>query len=668
VAISSTTCPVRFGVFELDTNSRQLSRNGMRLRLPQQPIQVLCLLVGRPGEIITREELRKLLWPADVFVDFDQGLNKSILKLREALGDSPGSPRYIETIPRVGYRFIAPVITGVVPQNPAIQTGAAPLEVDAPAALPSLPSDPKRIHRRRTWFAIAGCAAAVLLLVGWLVEQRRHAVESIHSVAVLPLDNLSGDPSQEYFADGMTDELITMLARNSTLRIVSRTSVMQYKGAHRPLREIARALGVDGILEGSVERSSDKVHMTIQLIQAKTDTHLWAQSYDRSPGDVSALPAEAAREIAKQLHSSVQTPTVARFVSAEAHDAYLRGQYYWVEGKNEEAGKYFRQAVQLQPDYAPGWVGLSEYYGVGALRGAMPPSAAQKAEAYGQKAVELDSQLPEAHLMFGGAILLNRWDWARGLEEISRAIELNPREAQAYHMRAITLAWLGRTEEAVTAQKQATELDPFYHPSARAEIYNLVRQYDAAIADARMRVDRTPGIFGVLAESYRGKGMKKEAAEMLAQQFAASGDTQAAAAIRHAYQLGGYDAVVRWQLGRLEKKSPTAYVSPVSLAELHAQLGEREETLSLLEQGLREHSTVLLWIRNDPAYDFLHSDPRYQAIVQRIGLPPASAESDFRSFYGFACMPEGSAPGFAGGTKVTGMLCPRWQVPQATVF
>jgi TolB-like protein/DNA-binding winged helix-turn-helix (wHTH) protein len=623
VAISSTTSPVRFGVFELDTNSRQLSRNGMRIRLPQQPIQVLCLLVGRPGEIITREELRKLLWPADVFVDFDQGLNKSILKLREALGDSPGSPRYIETIPRIGYRFVAPVIAGVVPQNPTIQADAVPPEVDAPAGLPSLPSEPNRI-RRRTWFAIAGCAAAILLLLGWAVERRRHAVESIHSVALLPLDNLSGDPSQEYFADGMTDELITMLARNSTLRIVSRTSVMQYKGAHRPLREIARALGVDGILEGSVERSSDKVHMTIQLIQANTDTHLWAESYDRSPGDVSTLAAEAAREIAKQLHSSVQTPTVARFVSAEAHDAYLRGEYYWVEGKNEVAGKYFWQAVQLQPDYAPGWVGLSEYYGRGGGRGTMPASAAQKSEAYAQKALELDSQLPEAHLMLGGALILNRWDWARGLDEMSRAIELDPKFALAYHMRALNLCFLGRTEEAIEDQKQSTELDPFSRPDAKAEVYNWTRQYDAAIADARMRVERIPVIYGVLAESYRGKGMKKEAAEMLAEQFTASGDAPAAAAIRHAYQLGGYDAVVRWQLKQLEEKSTTSYVSPIALAQLHAQLGEREKTLSLLEQGLRERSPDLPWIRVDSAYDFLHSDPRYQAIVERMGLPPAS--------------------------------------------
>jgi TolB-like protein/DNA-binding winged helix-turn-helix (wHTH) protein len=622
VAISSATSPVRFGVFELDTNSRQLSRNGMRIRLPQQPIQVLCLLVGRPGEIITREELRKLLWPADVFVDFDQGLNKSILKLREALGDSPGSPRYIETIPRIGYRFIAPVIAGVVPQNPVIQADAAPLEVDAPASLPRLPPEPKRIHRRRTWFAIAGCAAAILLLLGWLFEQRHHAVELIHSLAVIPFDNLSGDPSQEYFADGMTDELITMLARNSTLRIVSRTSVMQYKGAHRPLREIARALGVDGILEGSVERSSDKVHMTIQLIQANTDTHLWAESYDRSPGDVSTLAAEAAREIAKQLHSSVQTPTAARFVSAEAHDAYLRGQYYWVEGKNEEADKYFQQAVQLQPDYALGWVGLSEYYGRGGFRGTMPASAAQKSEAYAQKALELDSQLPEAHFVHGGALILNRWDWARGLDEISRAIELDPKFALAYHMRALNLCWLGRTEEAVAAQKQSTELDPFYRPDAKAEVYNWARQYDAAIADARMRVERTPVIYGVLAESYRGKGMKKEAAEMLAEQFTASGDAPTAAAIRHAYQLGGYDAVVRLQLKRLEEKSTTSYVSPVTLAQLHAQLGEREKTLSLLEQGLRERSPDLPWSRIDSAYDFLHSDPRYRAIIQRMGMPP----------------------------------------------
>jgi hypothetical protein len=255
----------------------------------------------------------------------------------------------------------------------------------------------------------------------------------------------------------------------------------------------------------------------------------------------------------------------------------------------------------------------------------MPASAAQKAEAYALKAVELDSQLPEAHLMLGGALILNRWDWARGLDEMSRAIELDPKFALAYHMRALNLCFLGRTEEAVADQKQSTELDPFYRPDAKAEVYNWTRQYDAAIADARMRVERIPVIYGVLAESYRGKGMKKEAAEMLAEQFTASGDVPAAAAIRHAYQLGGYDAVVRWQLKQLEEKSTTSYVSPITLAQLHAQLGEREKTLSLLEQGLRERSPDLPWIRVDSAYDLLHSDPRYQAIVERMGLPPASA-------------------------------------------
>src|ERR1700733_1137434 len=264
---------VRFGVFDLDTKAGQLSKNGIRIRLSQQPLQVLSVLVEHPGEVVSRKDLYKLLWPSGIFVDFDHGLNKSIQKLRDALGASPDSPRYIETIPRTGYRFIAPVSDSQKTRPPA-QAGVA-ARIPEVTANPSAGPDPNRKWR---WLGLGSCAAVVALAAAWLVVLRHRASEPVHSLAVLPLENLSGDPGQEYFADGMSDELITMLAKDSTLRIVSRTSVMQYKGARRPLPEIARALGVDAILEGSLSRTGSQVHLTLQLIRADTDAHLWAES------------------------------------------------------------------------------------------------------------------------------------------------------------------------------------------------------------------------------------------------------------------------------------------------------------------------------------------------------------------------------------------------------
>jgi tetratricopeptide (TPR) repeat protein len=363
--------------------------------------------------------------------------------------------------------------------------------------------------------------------------------------------------------------------------------------------------------------------MTLQLIRGDTDTHLWAESYDRTPSEFTALPGEAARDIAKQLRSSVPVAASSRYINPEAHDAYLRGRYFWFEGQNEEALSYFRKAVQIQPDYALGWVGLSQYYGVIASDTMNPLEALPQAEAFAQKAVDLDNRLAAAHLVLGGSILVNRGDWPRALEENSRAIELDPQYADAYHFRARILAALGRKDEAIAAQKRATALDPFARPWGMAEAYNWVREYDAAIADARMRLKNTQDVLWVLADSYRCKGMEKEAAETLAQQLGARGALPSAAAIRRAYQRGGYRAVVRWQLDQLQNKAKTSYVSPMNLAEFHAQLGDREETISLLEQGFKEHSPNLLWIQCDPAFDFLHPDPRYRAIIQRIGLPAA---------------------------------------------
>ncbi|MGC2161679.1 MAG: winged helix-turn-helix domain-containing protein [Silvibacterium sp.] len=625
MAVSRTEDVVCFGPFELDLKAGQLRKNGIKARLPQQPVRLLMMLLERPGEVVTREELSGRLWPADVFVDFDHGLNKSIQRLREALSDSADSPLYIETIPRTGYRFIAPIASESQRLKRKAETGVAESagDIEAPPAIS------RRSAKLTTgWAAVAICAVALAAVGAWLTGRRVHAAGPIRSLAVLPLDNLSGDPVQDYFADGMTDELTTMLAKNSTLRIVSRTSAMQYKGVHRPLREIAQALGVDGIVEGSVERSADKVHMTLQLIQGPSDTHMWAESYDRDANDVVSLPDEAAMAIAKRTNSTVPNHAQVRYVNPEAHDAYLRGRYLWFGGLNEEAYKYFERAVALQPDYALAWAGVADYYGAGMAVGALDPrEARQPLEAAAQKAVELDDSLPEAHNSLCAAIFFSRWDMVAADRECVRAIDLDPKFAEAYHLRAKILSTLGRHEEAIASQKKAMELDPFARPWGLAYVYSLAQQYDAALADARQRLESDPHnstTLYLLAAIYRCKGMDAEAAKAWEEGLIADGKHADAAAIRRAFEQGGYPAVLRWNIANMKKQSLKHYVSPVDLALQYAQLGEREPTLSLLEEGYQQHSPQLLeMVQEDPAFDFLHSDGRYRSLIKRIGLPPA---------------------------------------------
>ena len=619
--LSPTENTVRFGLFELDLRTRQLTRNGVTIRLPQQPIQVLSLLLEHPGEIVTREEFRQRLWPSDVFVDFDHGLNKSIQKLRDALGDSAGSPRYIETIPRIGYRFMAPAngATGILePRSDANTLQPQNLASAPPAAIAG------RWQARRVF--VAACIVLGALTAGWLIRGRLRASEPVQSLAVLPLDNLSGDSSQDYFADGMTDELITMLAKDSTLRIVSRTSVMQYRRAHRPLPEIARALHADAILEGSVSRSANHVHMTLQLIRADTDSHLWADSYDRDVNDV-ALPDEAAKAIAKQLHRAVPAVKAIRYVNPAAHDAWLHGNYLWFGDRMTESGPWFQKAIDLQPDYALAWAGLADYYGEGIATSVLDPrTSTVPEEQAAQRALELDPNLPQAHQAMGAMFLIDRWDWADADREILRAISLDPQNSELYYLRACVLQADNRNAEAIDLGKKTMELDPFLRPYVLASIYEGARQFDAALAEIRLRLEANPNnldLLGTEMDTLRRMGNYKEAVDVSARWQILMGDPQSAVNLRRAWDQGGARGFVRWLLNRRLPQSKVIYVSPVELASYYAQLGDKERALALLEEGYRQRATDTLWIQEDPAYDFLHSDPRFRRIVQESGVPPA---------------------------------------------
>jgi TolB-like protein/DNA-binding winged helix-turn-helix (wHTH) protein len=622
----------QFGDFSLHCGRFELYRKGRRLKLERKPLELLVLLVSKHGQVVTRDEIAQCLWEREVFVDIEHGINTAIRKIRQVLGDSSDLPRFVQTISGSGYRFIAPV-TAVEPEvteptqptEDRVDLPPAPPEMSAPPVIPTA----ARPHHR-LW-VVAGLCVSVLLIISIFtlgphplaarfLDRDTHT--AIGSLAVLPLNNLSGNPNEEYFADGMTDELTTMLAKDSTLRIVSRTSAMQFKDAHRSLPEIARALNVDAILEGSIARSSNRVHMTLQLIRGDTDNHLWAESYDRDTNDVAVLPDDAARAIAARLNSG--TPS---HIKPEAHDAYLRGHYSWVVGRNVDAGRYYQQAVDIQPDYALGWSGLADYYAMVAIRGEVDPlQALPQAEAAARKAVELDDSLSRAHASLGGMIFFNRGDGVQALKELTRATELDPHDGEGFHLHAKVLCALGRYDEAISVQKQSTAINPIEHPGAMAEIYMCTRQFDAAISDGEMRLKDFPvaaDILGELADGYHWKGMDNEAVEMLARQISAEGDLSLSAAVRRAFETGRYPAVVRCRLAAVEKRARTARVSTFELADLHGRLREHDATLALFEQGVNERDPLLLLLaQSDPAFDFLHADPRYRSLIQKMGLPP----------------------------------------------
>jgi TolB-like protein/DNA-binding winged helix-turn-helix (wHTH) protein len=629
----------KFAEFQLDCASFELRRQGRaqkseRVSLERIPMELLILLLERQGSVVTRQEIVDRLWGKDVFVDTEHGINTAIRKIRQALKDNPEQPRFILTVTGKGYRFVAgengnqrsaaPSETPtVIPEREPRPSGSdVPERGPDAVVMPAVQS-----NRAKLAIVIAICVVVAAILISFLRHRivRANQASQIHSIAVIPLANLSGDAAQDYFADGMTDELITALAKNRNLRIVSRTSAMQYKGVKRSLPDIARELNVDGILEGSVSRVGNRVHTTVQLIHAPSDTHIWAESYDRDLSEVIFLPEELSQTIAKEVKAAVSPPTRQRSISPEAHDAYLQGLYFWYRGDFDHSKQYFQKTIDLQPDYAAAWAGLGDSYGVRA-GGDIPPQAAfAKNEEYSRKALELDDSVAEAHNSMAALYLFHAWDWNRAEDEAQRAIELNPNLAAAHHLRSYILFALNRNAEALQEQRQATEIDPFAQPWHLGRAYLYLRQYDAAINElsARAAVQKVDGIEFILSDAYRFKGMNKEAARHLELGFLAEDDQHSAEAVRRAFDQGGYRAVAEWLLRRDQDKAREEYVSPFFLALDYARLERKDDTLHFLEGAFQERSPEMVFLEKRPHFDFLHSDLRFQALVRKVGLPAA---------------------------------------------
>jgi TolB-like protein/DNA-binding winged helix-turn-helix (wHTH) protein/Flp pilus assembly protein TadD len=604
------------------------------------------MLLEKPGEVVTRDELRNKLWSADTFVDFDVGLNNAVLRLRNALGDSADSPRFIETLPRRGYRFIARV-DGPVPATLHESTRSSiagnQQETVPPAAnataefvVPSL----ERPRARKIWTA-ATVLAVLLALFAVLnaggLRQRvfgRPSPPAIGSLAVLPLENLSGDEAQEYFADGMTDELITDLASIARLRVISRTSTAHYKGTRKTIPEIARELNVDAVVEGSVARSANKVRIRAQLVRAVPEEHLWAKSYERDLPDVLALQRDVANAIANEIKVHLtpqerQHLANARSINPEAYNAFLLGDYHASKRNPAALDKgiqYFQQAIRIDPSYAQAYAGLAEAYIERDIWGGLGiGKSADQVRAATLKALELDGELAEGHALLGRIHFQSDWDWQSTEAEYKRAIELNPNLARSYADYAYFLQAMGRHQEALAAAHRAVELDPLSAPNICDEgrILYRARQYERAIARYQRALELDPGYVPALsrmAEAYEEWGKYD----------------QALAAVQKFQQAAADPRDIRRPLGRLYARTgrrrealeitrtieadPNTSGSAFALVVIYSALGDRDRAIAALEKGVQSRS-LLPFVFVDPQLDPLRSDPRYSDLLQRMGLP-----------------------------------------------
>jgi TolB-like protein/DNA-binding winged helix-turn-helix (wHTH) protein/Tfp pilus assembly protein PilF len=635
--------PIRFGDdFEFDPRAQKLCRAGRLLKLERIPTEILLLLIEKNGELVTRDQIVERVWGEGAFLDTDNSINGAVRKIRQVLRDDPENPRFIQTVTGRGYRFIAPV------------TPAAPLDPDPPADRPvadvlSPDAPPERIPSRDSsrWLRVSLIGIVVLAagLAAHLYNLRSHAPTPGHPprpmLAVLPFENLTGDPEQEYFSDGLTEEMISQLGNldPSHLGVIARTSVMRYKHTDESLDRIGRELGVQYALEGSVRRDADKVRITAQLIQVKDQSHIWARQYDRDLSNLLALQAEIAQEIAAQIqltlgdHRRLDTarPSSPGPSGYEAYDLYLKGRFFWNKrtGRGfQQAIDYFQQAIAKDPNYSRAYTGLADSYTLLGGYNAVPQTESMpKARSAALKALELDPDLAEAHTSLALIEENFDYDWQTAEKEYRRAIELNPNYATAHHWYAEYLSLQGRFPEALAESESARELDPLSLIIAadHAMILFYARQYDASIAQFRSVKEMEPAFprAGMVVAPYIENRQFAEALAELKDWDNAYGEGAWSWAWRaFVYGRSGQNAQAQQALAKVRQYYHQGFRSPDPMLWALIGVGDRDQAFVWLEKAYSDHSNVLTSLKVNPAFDALRPDPRFQNLMRRVRLAP----------------------------------------------
>ena len=640
----NTILRARFGDFVVDFESFELRKHGIRLKLQHQPFQVLSLLLLHAGQPVTREQLCTELWAGNTFVEFDAGLNAAIRRLRDVLCDSADKPRYIETLPRHGYRFIAPV--EVLSEGPVgvknSLTGPEEMTPDESAHGVGVPAEVLLKSQTNFWVRAIVPACVLVLTLGLgdftlrsKVLARRPANGAIYSIAVLPLKNLSGDPSQDYFAAGMTDALITNLAQSNSLSVISSTSSMRYKDPHKGLPEIGRELNVGLILEGSVIRSGNHVRVSAQLVDAAKDKHLWARQYDRDLQDVlqlqSDLASAVALEVTGKLTSLDQTNSMrtARKVNPDAYVAYLKGEYFldkWTQQDFDKSKDYFQQAIDLDPSYADAYAGLGEYYAVVAYMGSVPPREAWlKAEEILAKTLAMDSRSVKAHTLLGMIKLQFRCDPVGGKKELEYALQLNPSDMSALDYHSYYLLEIGHKEEAIAEKRKVLEHDPLrVITNAELGLYFMsAGRNDEAIAQLEKTLELDPNYAAAHARLGWAYAQKQQYSRAVIEiQNAISLNKTRAELVS---DLG--EIYARWgkrqealdTIRKLQRLSKQRYVAPTMIALVYARLGDKDAALDWLKKAKPDDDPKI----TDSAFDILRSDQQFKTLEARLKPDPS---------------------------------------------
>jgi len=610
--------------FRLDRDRYQLLDGSSRVRLEKQPMELLILLVARSGQLVTRDEIAATLWGDDVFVDIDRNINSIVRKLRRALKDDPDHPRFLETVIGKGYRFVGPL--EILPSRAGLAGENAAHSVTSP----NLP----KTAQRKLGFAI------LALIIGaaftWLAVRRLEQVgteySQIRSLAVLPLANVSGDASQEYFADGMTQELTASLAQIGDLRVISHTSVMQYKEGHKSVPEIAKDLHVDALIEGSVLRTPDRVRVTAQLIRAPADQTVWSNTYERDLRDVLSLQRDIADDIAEQvkikLTRSNRMSADPRPVDPEAHDAVLQGLSNYDKGTEEglkAAIANFQNAIARDPKYAAAYAGIADAYVQLGVLYWPPPQAMPQAKAAALNALELDPDLSVAHVSLGNVHYFYEWDWAAAEREARKAIELNPSNAYARDLLAEYYGTIGRCDDSVLELQRARDLAPL-----SVEILGdtvmwsfMCRKYDQAISKGEAITTMQPDnsfaqVF--LGMSYAKKGHSPEAIQHadLAVQYDKS--PLIASFRANVYALAGRKDDAAAALAEVERRRVEQYSCSYEIGTGYLLLGQIDRGFRWLDNAYQARSECMILVKVDPRLDDVRSDPRYHTLLHRVGL------------------------------------------------